>query len=873
MNININKYNKNNMSSDLPKEIPSSKKKIFTNCFSLNIENEKIQAKCEGEIEGKIKIMIFYLLFITVILIVGLVGAFLIQVPVNIKPPDVDIPTVKYLGYTCCPFIFISYVLLIFKVKFATVNYALLYFNLVNINLISFYFIVYMKAFLGDIFHQYDFLTYSIYFSVTISYIFFVDSHFIRIFLSNITLVVIYIVGTYAYQTTFRFHSFVNMFLSYILNLVLYYYYSVTSKTLFYYKEKIELQKNWVYDILNNWNSGVIIYNVKKQKVKFCNDFLKKYEQFKGYPNEKLASINSVNDCSSTSNLRNHYDLEETVIRKNEANEPYKKVDDLKLIKKILCDYNPFNKLYDINPDLPPRLIECFSNKRLNFNEIIEVISQTFPVDTETNTYDHIFFKEFIYLGHISLMHENCLCENKIFEFYIHGLNSYKGIYYEFMINDVTTTKKLEENRLKEKATILGKIGHEFKNPIIVVEEVIEQIIEQDKISEQSLRQMNFIKNLCQYLIILVKDFEVVANIENNKESDVFFESFNLKDFIFNEIKDIVNTLIKKKTENIGGLVDLVINIENGITKIMTDSIRLKQILINLLSNAVKFVYEGTLEISIEKTLQDTIRFYIIDSGKGISNDIIDCINSDETTTIQKENSCQNKLGTGYGLNIVQNLCKLLMSKLNVKKNEPSGTIFYFDIPIGPIINNTNNVNNENENSLKTMSNAVDVEILSNKTFSENDLSENKNLMKYNRSQESIIVANILNDRINTSPGVDNKLDQLQNSKSKLIFDKYTQEYLFDINNDEINKSYDSLNLGYNLNLNKLQKSKSPLQSLKQERLNTQKDSNIKKIPDKVNANKLETKKQVFELKLPNCFTTKKDIVNTNVNFKFINKI
>jgi len=58
------------------------------------------------------------------------------------------------------------------------------------------------------------------------------------------------------------------------------------------------------------------------------------------------------------------------------------------------------------------------------------------------------------------------------------GLRNSNGTYFEFMINDVTKTKKQEENRLKEKTLILGKISHEFKNPIIVIEEVIDQIIE-----------------------------------------------------------------------------------------------------------------------------------------------------------------------------------------------------------------------------------------------------------------------------------------------------------------------------------------------------------------------------------------------------------
>ena len=270
-----------------------------------------------------------------------------------------------------------------------------------------------------------------------------------------------------------------------------------------------------------------------------------------------------------------------------------------------------------------------------------------------------------------------------------------------------------------------------------MIEQIIENKTAYKVITSTSLVEKNelendrlsFIKNLCRYLIVLVKDFEVIASIENHQKSDIFIETITMDEFIFKEIKDIVNTLIKKKVENFGGIITLEINIDKDISQIHTDSIRLKQILINLLSNAIKFVDEGEIQINIsrsknksstsnkleilniseiplqfpqlhdsskQKTYDNTIlndenefiRFQIIDTGKGLNDDFINHINFDESKIIQKENTSQNRLGTGYGLNIVQNLCKLLKSKLYVKKNDPYGSIFYFDIPIMPNMTN-----------------------------------------------------------------------------------------------------------------------------------------------------------------------------------------
>ena len=55
-----------------------------------------------------------------------------------------------------------------------------------------------------------------------------------------------------------------------------------------------------------------------------------------------------------------------------------------------------------------------------------------------------------------------------IFEFYLKGNlivnGSVKQCYFEFMLNDVSKTKQLEEKIIMDKTLLLGKISHEFKN-------------------------------------------------------------------------------------------------------------------------------------------------------------------------------------------------------------------------------------------------------------------------------------------------------------------------------------------------------------------------------------------------------------------------
>jgi len=691
------------------------------NCFTLKIRNETIEEKYEEKIGEKTIIILIYLIVITVLLVTGIALCFgLGYSNIQIKSKSLGI---EYFGYTNVVLLSVSYILFFVRLKFNTkpLTFALLYFNLLNIFMISQFFVLYMKTFLNDTFQAYDFLIYSAYQFITVSYIIFVDNNFFRIFIAYLTILLLFVSSMIRLNYVSP-DIFCNIIGPYAMNLVLFYIYCLLYKYCFYYKEKVEFRKTWINDILNHWNSGVIIYDIKKQKVNFINNYLKKFEQFqancKKETTDLIAVRSSMNmDLSSTSNFGNR-DFNETFIR-TKNNKNVAEIYDLSKLKNILFKYNIFSKLYDVNPLLPLELRESFTTTP--FNEIIELIAKIYSIKEDSS---NKFFEEYIYFGHIILKESNENSEEGVFEFYMRGLNNAKGIYYEFMINDVTKTKKLEESRLRDKTLILGKISHEFKNPIIVMDEVINQLIEHENNEDKSLQsinqnkclclnKLNFIKNLCQYIIILVKDFEVVASIENNLHLDIFLSTIELNQFL-NDIDEIVKTLITKKCQNSQSLTNqFQFNINYNyhvITKIKSDHIRLKQILVNLLSNSVKFIEKGIIELELKEITEDNknyIRFSVIDTGKGLCEDLINEINQEEKvdklmngvllSVIRKENSdnsLNNTIPTSYGLNIVQKLCKSLNTKLFVYKNIPNGSVFYFDIAYS----NNNDMNEHQEN-------------------------------------------------------------------------------------------------------------------------------------------------------------------------------
>ncbi len=209
-------------------------------------------------------------------------------------------------------------------------------------------------------------------------------------------------------------------------------------------------------------------------------------------------------------------------------------------------------------------------------------------------------------------------------------------------------------------------------------------------------RGFSVIKQLSQYMLLMIKDFEVVSSVENNKEITICPITYKIKKFV-EEIKDIIEVLIKKK-DNIN--IQFVETIQTSIKYFTCDFLRLKQILLNLISNAIKFTNQGSIEFNIEDVAKDPLlenknhiakedtqinsgaildnklKFSIIDTGKGIDPEKQKKLFDSES----KENSIQNLLGDGYGLGIVKNLCHKLGSNIIYSPNQPYGSVFSFVI-------------------------------------------------------------------------------------------------------------------------------------------------------------------------------------------------
>lgn len=176
-------------------------------------------------------------------------------------------------------------------------------------------------------------------------------------------------------------------------------------------------------------------------------------------------------------------------------------------------------------------------------------------------------------------------------------------------------------------------------------------------------------------LLNLINDIIDISKIEANLLS-VRKRTVKLTKFL-DEINNHYTEIVASRKDK-----QILFSIQNLVgpeVSILTDEIRLRQVVDNLIGNAIKFTPSGSVSVEV-KMIEEILHFSISDTGIGIP------LNQQATIFerfIQAEqNSKMNFGGTGLGLAISKNLIQLLDGTIRVQSEVGKGSTFYFEIPV-----------------------------------------------------------------------------------------------------------------------------------------------------------------------------------------------
>ncbi|AFY84713.1 sensor histidine kinase [Oscillatoria acuminata] len=127
--------------------------------------------------------------------------------------------------------------------------------------------------------------------------------------------------------------------------------------------------------------------------------------------------------------------------------------------------------------------------------------------------------------------------------------------------------------------------------------------------------------------------------------------------------------------------INLEVNCDQAPELIVTDPLRLQQVVTNLLSNAVRYTPEGTVRIECRISSKQEWQIVISDTGVGIDEkDQAEIFNPYYRVMSEHQTVLPNS--TGLGLAIVSRLVKLLQGKIEVVSQLNVGSTFTVTFPL-----------------------------------------------------------------------------------------------------------------------------------------------------------------------------------------------
>jgi signal transduction histidine kinase/CheY-like chemotaxis protein len=237
--------------------------------------------------------------------------------------------------------------------------------------------------------------------------------------------------------------------------------------------------------------------------------------------------------------------------------------------------------------------------------------------------------------------------------------------------------KKKAEDAMNAKTDFLSRMSHEIRTPmnaIIGMSFLAGKSTELREVKEH----LKNIETSSQQLLGLINDILDMSKIEANKLSIVTVE------FDFEKmLKNVLNVVQFKADEK---KQHIIVNVNHVFTrKMISDELRISQILMNILSNASKFTNEGgTINLRISEMREvgeySNLHFEIQDTGIGIAPENIDKIFS---AFEQADGSISRRFGgTGLGMSITKKIVELMGGDISVKSEYGRGTTFYVDLRV-----------------------------------------------------------------------------------------------------------------------------------------------------------------------------------------------
>ena len=229
------------------------------------------------------------------------------------------------------------------------------------------------------------------------------------------------------------------------------------------------------------------------------------------------------------------------------------------------------------------------------------------------------------------------------------------------------------EQSSRAKTTFLSSMSHDIRTPMNAI--VGFTALAQTHIDNKDMVQdyLSKINTSSTHLLSLINDILDMSRIESG--SVKLDENIVHMPTLLHDLRNMIQGMVNSKQQNL--YIDTQ-DIKNE--DIITDKLRLNQVLLNIVSNAIKFTQTGgdiiirLIEKPCSRKGYSTFEFYIKDNGIGMSQKFVEHVF--DTFAREHTATVSGIQGTGLGMAITKNIVDMMGGTIKVESQLGKGSEF-----------------------------------------------------------------------------------------------------------------------------------------------------------------------------------------------------